>query len=363
MTSPFEAGIDACGVWPNGKAYFFKGDSYLRFDIATDRVDQDPRPIRGNWPGWPESWADGIQGAIAVSSQRAYFFRGGEYLRYDIAADRVDQLPRPIAGFWPGWPVAWNDSIDGCVNWGNGLVYFFKGANFIRYDLNQDRVTREPTQISAAWGNWPFPWNARMNGGGVWPTGTAYLFSGSGYIRYSVAADAALGSPAPIKDNWIGWPGYVAPAGLRAGTYTIKSAHNKYLSRDGSNISIVGDRVSASTWEKFTLKRNGAGWTLQDWKGWYWVRLVGAVSLEPFGTSQTLSFGVRDTEYTDHSGNLTGGSTTWDIQHVSGNDYAFKIICSVAPPTYVTAEPAGTMAINRVSRDSWETFTLTRVGD
>jgi len=72
---------------------------------------------------------------------------------------------------------------------------------------------------------------------------------------------------------------------------------------------------------------------------------------------------VRDTEYTDHSGNLTGGSTTWDIQHVSGNDYAFKIICSVAPPTYVTAEPAGTMAINRVSRDSWETFTLTRVGD
>lgn len=207
-------GIDACAVLPDGKvAYFFKEGSYLRFHIARDRVDQDPRSIREWWSGWPESWwAGGIQGAVAYGPW-IYFFRGGEYLRYDLAADRVsDGYPKAIADHWHGWPAAWRDGIDGCVGWTNGLVYFFKGSEYIRYDLTQDKVTGAPRPIASAWGKWPSGWSgARMNGGGVWPSGIAYLFSGPNYIQYSVAEDAAKGAPAPIKDNWNRWPGYVAP--------------------------------------------------------------------------------------------------------------------------------------------------------
>ena len=92
-------------IWPNGKAYFFKGKQYLRYDVVADHVDPGyPRPIAGNWPGmWPEK----IDAAICwPGNGKAYFFKGDQYLRYDIAADKVDAgYPKPIAGNWPGfWP-------------------------------------------------------------------------------------------------------------------------------------------------------------------------------------------------------------------------------------------------------------------
>lgn len=39
------------GIWPNGKAYFFKGSQYVRPDTKTDKVDAGyPAPIAGNRP-------------------------------------------------------------------------------------------------------------------------------------------------------------------------------------------------------------------------------------------------------------------------------------------------------------------------
>lgn len=102
----FDEGLDASLSWPNGKAYFFRGASYLRYDIATDAADSGyPLPIVGNWPGFEQAgFDDRIDAALNWGNGKAYFFRGGEYLRYDIGAGNVDPgYPRQIAGFWPGF--------------------------------------------------------------------------------------------------------------------------------------------------------------------------------------------------------------------------------------------------------------------
>ena len=106
----FTEDIDAVVVWPNGKAYFFKGDQYLRYDIAHNKVDAGfPAPIAGNWPGMPDEFASGIDEAVVWNDGTAYFFKGSQYVRYDIAADRVEAgYPKPVADNWPG---VWSDGV------------------------------------------------------------------------------------------------------------------------------------------------------------------------------------------------------------------------------------------------------------
>src|SRR4051812_34797458 len=81
-------GIDAAVAWPNGKVYVFKGPFYLRYDLASGKLDDGyPRPIKDNWPGMPFT---SIDAACVWPTGKAYFFKGTQYVRYDVAADRVD---------------------------------------------------------------------------------------------------------------------------------------------------------------------------------------------------------------------------------------------------------------------------------
>ena len=90
---------------------------------------------RGNW-AFPKGWETGISGAINWGDGKIYFFRGEEYLSYDMASDKVDAgYPRPIAGNWRGFPKSWSSGIDAAMNWGNGIVYFVKGDQYLRYDI------------------------------------------------------------------------------------------------------------------------------------------------------------------------------------------------------------------------------------
>lgn len=149
-------GVDAIIIspWDNRKAYLFKGKEYIQYDTAVDRRPGvgSPKPIPDDWPG---IWPDGIDAAVVWNDGKIYFFKGSEYIRFDVKSKRSDPgYPQPIADSWPG---LWSSNIDTILtnSWPphlSGKAYFFKDGQYIRYDMVLNEVDDGyPKTISRYW--------------------------------------------------------------------------------------------------------------------------------------------------------------------------------------------------------------------
>ena len=143
-------------AWPDGKAFFFKGSEYIRYDIKANRADEGyPKKIAGNWAG---VWPDGIDAAFTFpDGKKAYFFKGSEYIRYDRETDHADEgYPQKLAANWIG---VWPNGIDAAFALPNGKVLFFKGSQYISFDIKADRADAGyPRPIA---GNWDGVWSQK----------------------------------------------------------------------------------------------------------------------------------------------------------------------------------------------------------
>ena len=134
------------------RVYFFSGPLYSRFDHPLDAVPgRYPLPILVAWPGMFLT----VDAAVNWGNGKVYFFKDSEYVRYDVLLDAVDPgYPKGIAGVWTDAASATFDTgIDAAVNWGNGKVYLFKGGEYIRHDIASD--TLDPGYPKPIKGNWP----------------------------------------------------------------------------------------------------------------------------------------------------------------------------------------------------------------
>ncbi|MFF2287208.1 hemopexin repeat-containing protein [Peribacillus butanolivorans] len=152
----FDRDLDTAINWGNGKVFFFKGNKYVRYDIAMDKLDDGyPLVIADNWPGMKEAGFDmDLDAAINWGNGKVFFFKGDKYVRYDIAMDKVDDdYPLAIADNWPGIKEAgFDENLDTVVNWGDGKVFFFKGEEYVRYDIAEDKVDDDyPLVIADYW--------------------------------------------------------------------------------------------------------------------------------------------------------------------------------------------------------------------
>lgn len=193
--------------WNDKKLYFFRGGEYYRYDVEADRIDADhPKPITGNWQG---VWAEGVD-AIIISpwdNRKAYLFKGKEYIQYDTAVDRRPGVgsPKPIPDDWPG---IWPDGIDAAVVWNDGKIYFFKGSEYIRFDVKSKRS--DPGYPQPIADSWPGLWSSNIDTilTNSWPphlSGKAYFFKDGQYIRYDmVLNEVDDGYPKTISRYWIG---------------------------------------------------------------------------------------------------------------------------------------------------------------
>ncbi|WP_299715301.1 hemopexin repeat-containing protein [uncultured Tenacibaculum sp.] len=193
----FGQNLDAA-LWAhkNGKAYIFQGSQYVRVNPSNNwEVDSGyPRPIAGNWPGFPASFTNGVDAAVSNTvNNKIYFFKGSEYIRVNPNNGwKVDAgYPKPILGNWPGFPANFTNGVDGAIWSGtNNKIYFFKDDEYIRVDPNNRWKVDAgyPKPIS---GNWPGVtapfsngldctlWNGKSN--------KMYFFSGSEYLKINPA--------------------------------------------------------------------------------------------------------------------------------------------------------------------------------
>lgn len=116
--------------------YFFKGGEYIRYDLVGNTIDEGyPKSIASGWPGL---WEDGIDAAMLWPDGKSYFFQGSEYVRYDVTSNTADAgYPKSIAS---GWPGLWESGVDAAALWTDGQAYFFHGGEYILYDVGDRRV-------------------------------------------------------------------------------------------------------------------------------------------------------------------------------------------------------------------------------
>ncbi len=145
-------GIDAAVLWGDDKAYVFMGDQYAKVDVKKNMVEKGfPRSIAKYWPG---VWADGIDAAVPWNNGKLFFFKGNQYIQYDVKTDKSDSgYPKPIADGWPEIAGKFPDGIDAGMLWDDNIAYFFKGTQFVKYNVTAKKIEAGyPKDLK---GNWP----------------------------------------------------------------------------------------------------------------------------------------------------------------------------------------------------------------
>lgn len=191
--------IDAIFEGDGGKAYFFLGPEYIRYDLTADRADPGyPKSIAAGWPG---VFARDLDAAVRVSAREVHFFQGGQVQRYDLAKDVALGGPKPISEVWPG---LWEADIDATLNPGTGKIYFFKDTEYVRWDVARGAVDEGfPMLIEEGWpGAWAYDVDALLWRGDV---KKVYFFSWDQYLRYDWTRDEA-DDGYPLERTFQ-WPG------------------------------------------------------------------------------------------------------------------------------------------------------------
>jgi hypothetical protein len=197
--------VDAATSWNYQYAYFFRGSEYSRYAIKANKVDAGyPKSIKWHWR---ELWSDGVDAAVNWGGGKVLFFKGDQYIRYDTKRQRTDAgYPKRIAANWPG---LWASDIDAAVKWGHGKLYFFKGAEYIRYDMKANKV--DAGYPKAIEGNWPGVWTSGIDAAVNWGD-RIYFFKGNEYLRFNKKKGKTVGQAKLIDGGWPDLFGKARPA-------------------------------------------------------------------------------------------------------------------------------------------------------
>ena len=146
------------GIWTDGidealaldnLIYFFKGKECLAFNKKTKQVEGTPRPIGSTFSGL---WDEGIDAVVNWGNGKAYFFKGNEYIRFDLKSMKADKgYPKPCEDNWGS--SFFDNGVDCATNWGNGYAYFFKNNEYVKYNISEDAPVSGYPKSNSIWGS------------------------------------------------------------------------------------------------------------------------------------------------------------------------------------------------------------------
>lgn len=180
----------------HSKAFFFRGDKFVEYDIAERTVISSALPINSRWSGFEGGFDTGTEWPTG----RTYFFAGNGYRLWRTHAERGSE-PTYISDFFH-WPLEFQTGIDAVLLWHDGHAYAFKGGEYIRFNINTRITVGNYPQPIAKW--WKGVWAKGIDAAFPGPNGKIYFFRGNEYISYDVHDDRADGPPKPIAPDWPG---------------------------------------------------------------------------------------------------------------------------------------------------------------
>lgn len=195
------------------RIWFFRGSSYIRYFEHPERKDDasDWLPIEGNWPGLPPNFNARVDavlpGSVPPYEGHVWLFSGDQYLRYDPNNNQVIIAAQPITGHWdlPGdFARGFDAAIHGLGDY-LGIAWFFKDGKYVRYNIRTDQTESGSADIASKWGGWPdsFADGVDFAFYGTGPhENHIYFFRGDQYIRYNLPADRVEEGPANAIHAW-----------------------------------------------------------------------------------------------------------------------------------------------------------------
>jgi hypothetical protein len=137
------------------KYYLFWNNEFIVHTHANAPDAGYPKTIVGNWSGWPAGWGSGELDAAAYNpvTNKYYLFKGSEFVSHSPGSPPDAGYPKPIAGNWSGWPTVWGiGDIDAIIYYPpTGIYFLFKGDEYVSHSHGQPHDPGQPYPTEIGW--------------------------------------------------------------------------------------------------------------------------------------------------------------------------------------------------------------------
>lgn len=212
-TYPFNFGIDAMTVLPNGGIYITKENFYAKLngqqEPFTLKTNNYPELINRYWGVLPPPFIYGFDSIFrCAKSKFTYATKGPKYVRYsDKNARKIDAgYPKPIKGNFGSLEKQFLAGFDSATRLPNGVTCVTRGNVFVVYKDSQCQniSSNRPLPIAGNWGRTTPTFNEGFDSMMTTESRLTFVTKGKQYIRYSDPSAQIIdyGYPRNIRGNF-----------------------------------------------------------------------------------------------------------------------------------------------------------------